>query len=592
MELTSVIPSVSPVLRCCALTLTLVAASASAFAQEPAPAQPVPPPPPESQPKPVPPATAGPVRRITIDEAVASALQQNVALRVQRMNPGITELDIAQAYGSWLPALTGQLFYQDLAQPVATILQSGAGQTNFTQSQWLGNFGVEQVLPTGGSYSLGYEASRTRNNNQFATLNPNTRGNLSFSFTQPLLRNRGVDSTRLNIQISKNNLAISDLELRNTVVTTVRNVKNAYWNLAVALSNLAVQQQTLELSRQTLGDNRKRVEVGTMAPIDIVQAEAEVASNEENVIIAEQTVAQAQDRLRALLLDPGTPEFWNTTFEPADTPALAANPVDVEAAVENAIKNRLDLQQTRKQLENNETRIRFFQNQVLPAVGLNVDYGLAGLGGTVINRDTTDPLNPVGDVTRTVRPYSDVIQDILGFDYPTWSASIQVSYPLGRNPNRVNLERARLQNDQSQLQLRDLERQVIQQVRDLARQVNTNLRRVATTRAARTLAERRLEAEQKKFGVGLSTTFNVLQAQRDLAAARNNEQNAILDFENSRVDFEASQEASISGGSGINVVGSGATGNNNTSTLGAGGQQVGAGNGGQNGANGGQQRQF
>ena len=266
--------------------------------------------------------------------------------------------------------------------------------------------------------------------------------------------------------------------------------------------------------------------------------------------------------------------------------------MDVDSAVDNAIKNRLDLQQTRKQLENNETRIRFFQNQVLPAVGLNVDYGLAGLGGTVINRDTTDPLNPGGEVTRTSRPYTDVVRDVLGFDYPTWSASLQVSYPLGRNPNRVNLERARMQNDQAQLQLRDLERQVIQQVRDLARQVNTNLRRVATTRAARTLAERRLEAEQKKFGVGLSTTFNVLQAQRDLAAARNNEQNAILDFENSRVDFEASQEASISGGSGISVVGGGATGNNNTSTLGSGGQQVGTGNnGGQNGT-GGQQRQF
>ncbi len=589
MELTSVIRSASPLLRCCVLALSLAGAGAGVSAQEPPPAQPVPPPPPESQPKPATPPPAGPVRRITIDEAVASALEQNVALRVQRMDPTISELDIAQAYGTWLPALSGSLFYQDTEQPVATILQSGAA--NFQQNQWIGSFGVDQVLPTGGNYSIGYEASRTESNNQFATLNPNTRGNLTFSFTQPLLRNRSVDSTRLNIQVSRNNLQISELDLRNTVVTTVRNVKNAYWDLAVALSNLAVQQQTLELARQTLADNRKRVEVGTMAPIDIVQAEAEEASNEENVIIAEQTVAQAQDRLRALMLDPGTPDFWTTTFEPADTPALAAQPVDVEAAVAAAMTNRLDLQQARKQLENIETRIRFFQNQVLPAVGLNVDYGLAGLGGTVINRDTTDPLNPGGVVSRTTRPYSDVVRDIFGFDFPTWSASVQVNYPLGRNPNRVNLERARLQNDQSQLQLRDLERQVVQQVRDLARQVNTNLRRVATTRAARTLAERRLEAEQKKFGVGLSTTFNVLQAQRDLAAARNNEQSAILDFEKSRVDFEAAQEASISGASGIAVVGSGSGGaGGNTSTLGSGGQQVGTGQQGTGGGVGGGQQ--
>ncbi len=576
MEQTSVIRSAFPLLRCCALTLALAGTGVGAFAQEPPPAQPVPPPPPEAQPKPDTPPTTTPARRITIDEAVASALEQNVALRVQRMDPTITELDVAQAYGAWLPALTGQLFYQSLEQPVATTLQSG--EDNFQQTQVSGNIGLEQFLPTGGSYSVGYEASRSKSNNRFATLNPNTRGNLTFSFTQPLLRNRTIDNTRLNIQVSKNNLAISDLELRNTVVTTVRNVKNAYWDVAVALSNLAVQQQTLELARQTLGDNRKRVEVGTMAPIDIVQAEAEVASNEENVIIAEQTVAQAQDRLRALVLDPGTPDFWSITFEPADTPALAANPVDVDAAVDNAIRNRLDLQQTRKQLETLATRIGFLQNQTLPAVGLNIDYGLAGLGGL----QTTDPsggLDPTQNPITERIAYSEVLRDIFGFSYPTWSASIQVNYPIGRNPNRVNLERARLQNDQSQLQLRDQERQVIQQVRDLARQVNTNLRRVATTRAARTLAESRLEAEQKKFGVGLSTTFNVLQAQRDLAAARNNEQSAILDFEKSRVDFEASQEASISGGTGISLTGTGGGAGTNTTTTGGGGQQIGGGGG-------------
>ncbi len=573
MELTYVIRSVPPLLPCCALAFFLVGAAVETSAQAPAATQPVLPPPSSASPPPVAP-PPGPVRRITIDEAVASALEQNVSLQVQRMDPTITALDLAQAYGSWLPALTGSFRFQSLEQPVATTLQSGA--SNFKQDQLVGSFGVEQFLPSGGSYVLGYQASRAKNNNRFATLNPNTQGNLTFSFDQPLLRNRGVDSTRLNIQISKNNMAISDLDLRNTVVTTARNVKNAYWDLAVALSNLAVQQQTLELARQTLGDNRKRVEVGTMAPIDIVQAEAEVASNEENVIIAEQTVAQAQDRLRALVLDPGTPDFWNTTFEPADTPALAANPVDVDAAVANAVQNRLDLQQTRKLLESNETRIKFLQNQVLPAIGVSVDYGLAGLGGTVISAPSGG-IDPSTQVTTTQIGYSDVLRDVFGFSFPTWTAAVNVSYPLGRNPNRVNLERARLQNEQSQLQLRDQERQVVQQVRDLARQVNTNLRRVSTTRVARTLAERRLEAEQKKFGVGLSTTFNVLQAQRDLAAARNNEQRAILDFEKSRVDFDAAQEASISTGSGITVLSTGTGGaGTNTSTLGAGGQQVGS----------------
>jgi outer membrane protein TolC len=548
-----VIPSVPHTFRrgLAALALTLTATTASA--QGPLLQAPVV----STQPL----AATGPVRRVSVDEAVTMALEQNVSLQVQKMNPGISELDVVQAYGTWLPALTSQLFYQSLEQPVNTLLQGNA--QSFKQDQVFGNFGVEQVLPTGANYSVGYQATRNENNNLFATLNPSTQGNFTFSFSQPLLQNRTIDATRQQILISKNNLAISEMQFRNTVVSTVRAVKNAYWDLVVAQSALEVQRQTLELSRQTLGDNRKRVEVGTMAPIDIVQAEAEVAANEETVIIAEQTVAQAQDQLRALILDPRTADFWITTFETADPPSLATSPVDVEAAVQKAIANRLDLQQARKQLESNDVRARFFKNQVLPSLTADVNYGLAGLGGTVITRGPGNGLQPGPIISEDTRPYSEVLGDVLAFEYPTWSVSLNLRYPIGRNANRVNLERQLLQNEQTLLQLRDLERQVVQQVRDLGRQVNTNLKRVATTQAARTLAERRLEAEQKKFGVGLSTTFNVLQAQRDLAQARNNEQRAILDFEKSRVDFEASQEASVSGAGGGSVTLSSATGTGN-----------------------------
>ncbi len=559
--MTSVIPSVPFRFRRGLVALAMASAAAGASAQTPTT------PPPAAAGTP-----AGPVRRITIDEAVTMALEQNVSLQVQRMNPAFSELDLAQAYGGWLPTLTGRLNFQSVESPVASILQSAADSASYQQKQAVGTFGVEQFLPTGGSYTLGYEASRTKTNDRFTTLNPNTRGNLRFNFTQPLLRDRAIDNTRQQILVSKNNLAISEMQFRNIVVATVRSVKNAYWDLVVAQSALAVQQQTLDLSRQTLADNRKRVEVGTMAPIDIVQAEAEVASNEENVIIGEQSVAQAQDQLRALILGPQAPDFWATTFEPADPPSLATTPVDVNAAVEKALAGRLDLQQSRKQLENNDIRIKYWRNQTLPAVSAAVDYGLAGLGGSLINRQGSDPLNPGAETgERTLIPYTDVLGDVLGFTYPTWSVSVNVRYPIGRNANRVNLERQQLTNEQNLLQLRDLERQVVQQVRDLARQVNTNLQRVATTQAARSLAERRLEAEQKKFGVGLSTTFNVLQAQRDLAVARNNEQRAILDFEKSRVDFEAAQEASISGSGGsLNV--------NNAGTQNGGGTTTNTGN--------------
>lgn len=265
---------------------------------------------------------------------------------------------------------------------------------------------------------------------------------------------------------------------------------------------------------------------------------------------------------------------------------LSPTPVDIDAAVGVAMQNRLDLKTARARLENNATRIRFLKNQVLPQLSANVDYGLAGLGGTVINRvvDPNDPLGVGSVTTETVRRYSQVLQDIGAFNFPTWTVSLQFRYPLGRNGDRVNLVRAEMGNDQSLLALQDTERQVVQQVRDLGRQVNTNLRRVGSTQAARALAEKRLEAEEKKFAVGLSTTFNVLQAQRDLAAARNNEQRAILDYVKSLVDFEAAQEASIGGGGGgVSVVTGGGTGQITGGGTGGGAGAQGGGTGGQGG---------
>src|SRR5690606_12364225 len=162
----------------------------------------------------------------------------------ERMNPNITELDLSQAYSAWLPALTGNLRFNSSSTPPSSFLETD--EDSLTSKTFSGTGGVEQFLPSGGSYTFGFQGSRNETNNAFAALTPSTRGNLTFSFTQPLLRNRSIDNTRQQILVSRTNLAISEFDLRNTVVTTIRNVKNAYWDLVVALSNLAVQQQTLE----------------------------------------------------------------------------------------------------------------------------------------------------------------------------------------------------------------------------------------------------------------------------------------------------------------------------------------------------------
>jgi outer membrane protein TolC len=271
--------------------------------------------------------------------------------------------------------------------------------------------------------------------------------------------------------------------------------------------------------------------------------------------VAEAAIGQAEDRLKSLVLDPATPDFWNIKLELADVNPYQVQAIDLDAAVRTALDKRTDLQQARKTLESSDINIRYARNQTLPEVNLQVNYGLTGLGGTQFERGAGFPGPVVGQIDRG---FGSVLGDLFTNSYPNWTFSVTVGYPLGIASEEANLARARLQYSQSQVQIKNIELQVVTQVRDVARQANSNGKRVDTTRASRQLNERRLEAEEKKFAAGTSTSFFVFQAQRDLAEARNNELRALLDYNKSLVDFETVQESAIGGGGGtITVAGSG-----------------------------------
>jgi len=335
------------------------------------------------------------------------------------------------------------------------------------------------------------------------------------------------------------------VQLRQTVITTLRQVKYAYWNLAYAVENLKVQQQSLDLARESLKNNKSRVGIGTMAPIDIVEAEAEVARNEEAVIIAEAQITRAEDALRQVIFDPKNPDFWRTTFELTDPPVFRVQDIDLDAAVKRALDNRTDLVNMRKSLEATDVNIRYFKNQTLPDLNVRAGYGLTGQGGTNYTFSDTFPPVPISIVDNG---WGSVYSQMLSNDFHNWSLAVTVGYPLGRSGAEAALARARVSYSQQQLELRNQELTVATQVREVVRTLNTNRKRVDATRASRDLAQRRLDAEQKKFQAGMSTNFFVVQAQRDLASAKNAELQAILDYSRSLVDFETVQEAPVVGG--------------------------------------------
>jgi outer membrane protein len=341
------------------------------------------------------------------------------------------------------------------------------------------------------------------------------------------------------------------------VVQTGRNVRNAYWDLVYARNNLDVQRQSLSLAQQSLRDNRSRVEIGTMAPIDIIEAQAEVARREESVILAEAQISRAEDRLRSLISNPSQPDFWTMRIEPTDEAGFTPVNVDVEGAVRAALDKRTDLAVSKKTIESNDISIRYLRNQSLPDVTTSINYSALGLGGTQRQLQVI-PGQPPTILSSRDRSFGSVIGDAFGGAYPTWNFNVQLSYPIGNSNAEANLARARLQNQQAERQLESQKLNVATQIRDLARNVQTNGKRVEATRSARALSEERLRAEEKKFQAGMTSSFLVFQAQRDLSQARNNELQAIIDYLKSVVDFQTAQEAPLAGGGGVAPVNTGA----------------------------------
>ncbi|MEX2663277.1 MAG: TolC family protein [Vicinamibacterales bacterium] len=503
-------------------------------------------PPPVAAPVAQPPAPAvpsGPEIQLTADDAVRMALENNLGVRSQRLEPQISNLNVAQARAAFTPNLTSTSSTRSSTSP-PDFLASGGTSTTTTSESMSTSVGVSQnVRWGGGRYTFGVDASR-REVNFTSSFNPQLNSNLNASYVQPLLRNFRIDGARQQLMVARKNEEIADLQLRQQLTTTERIVRNAYYDLVGAIAGLDVFRQSLELSKTSLQQNERRVEVGAMAQIDILEAQAEVAQREESVIIAEADIKRLEDNLRTLVMNPAQPDFWTARLVPTERPTLTAQPLDVEAAVQNALATRTDLAQARKRFESTQITLDYARNQRLPDVNLIANYNTVGVAGTQFQFGGGFP--PIIE-SQSQRSFADAIRDVFGNDFKTWSVQLQINYPIGTSQAEAQVASTRLQREQEQNTLRELEVGIIAQVRDAGRQVSTSLQRVQSTERARQFAERRLEAEQKRVTVGLSTTFQYFQAQRDLANVRQQELRAIIDYNRALVNFQAVQQAPLGG---------------------------------------------
>jgi HAE1 family hydrophobic/amphiphilic exporter-1 len=462
--------------------------------------------------------------RLTVDDAVRMALENNVDLAGDRLDPQIGDARVAAAAGVFRPSLTSSLGQNNQLQPPASLLFPTATRNDVVTS----SVGLSQRLPRfGTSYSLSWDTSHTDSNSFLNSYNPLVRSGLSFNVSQPLLRDFATDSARQQLVISRTNRTIADARLQESVVHTTAAVKTAYWNLVSARANVEARHSAVALAEELARVNKAKVDVGQSPPLDLLSAQAEVAANQEQLIVAETAIRQAEDRLRLLIFDATRRDVWNVPLDPADAPPVGVTALDVEAAVTRALADRTDLLQLRKSIETANAAQKLAGNQKLPDIRANASYQASGLGGTEVLRTGGFPGTIVGPGSIT----------------PFGSVGVSVSYPIGGSVDEANYTRSRLEVAQAEQRVKSAEARTIQQVRDAAWKVEMNAKRLDTTRVARALAEQRMNAEQKRYEVGMSTSFLVIQAQRDLAQAKTNELSAILSYDLSLVDFEALQQA-------------------------------------------------
>jgi outer membrane protein TolC len=501
----------------------------------------------------VPPPPAGTQVDLTLQDATTRALERNLELAVERLNPQTFDLNIARIQAAYRPTATSQFGQRAVVQPPTNQLNGGNIVQNDTTTY---NAGIAQNLPWGGgSVSFQFNNNKQVTSNIFANFNPTFTSNFNFQVSQPLLRGFLIDNNRQQLRVTAISRDISEIQLRGTIATTLASVRNTYFELVYALEAVQVARGSLTLAEKLVEDNQARVEIGTMAPLDVVQAQAEVATRRQAVAQAEATWRTSELALKRLIVSGTDDPLWRSSINPVDRPVFAPEPLDVEGAVRKALEARTDLEQARRQIDANDFTMRFMRNQTLPALDLTATYGAQGLGGRQFIRQGSGLGSTV--IGEIPGGYADALRTLSGRDYPTWNFQMNLSYPIGASAADANYARARVQLSQSTAQLRALELQAATDVTNAALQVENGLTRYQAALAARELAQTRLEAEQSRFDVGLSTNFFVVQAQRDLATAQNSELRALLDYRRALVDFQRVQEAPANRGAGITTINAG-----------------------------------
>jgi outer membrane protein len=476
-----------------------------------------------------------PMVTMTLVGAIDRALERNLDIQTARLGPRMQAFSLQAARAAFTPTISGTYGYNNSTRQSTSQLDGGARTTTERHTF---NTSLSQTVPWyGGRLSADFQNSRTETNNSFATRNPSYNSTLSFSYTQPLLAGRRTDNQRTALQTEEIQGQISDIQVNAQIANITEEVRIRYWNLRASIEQIEIQRRALAQAQELLAQNELRVQLGSMAQIEVIQAQSQVAAAEQALLNAEVQWRNAELGLKSVLLSGADDPLLGQTINPTELPTLREQAVDLQAALEIALRERTDLRQQRQQLEISALELEVTDNSRLPDLNLTASYSLQGVGGNIFDRpDFGAPPTLVEQ-----GGYLDGLSSIAAFDTPTWNLSMNFSYPIGMRSSKANSERAKLQFEQGQLAIRGQELAVVTEVTDAGLAVtDTNLQLQAAQRS-RELAEESAVATVTRFNAGVATNFEVGQANDDLTAARLSELRALINHINAIAEFERVQ---------------------------------------------------
>ncbi|HUP48845.1 MAG TPA: TolC family protein [Thermoanaerobaculia bacterium] len=456
--------------------------------------------------------------RLSLNGALSTAMRNNLGVELQSYDYQMAGFGLRSQYGifDWFGTATAQ----ESSARGATI--SRAEPTEQTATRL--NLGVSQNLPAGGEYFIGLNNNRLTTVGGFTDISPAYRPSLVFQARQPLMRNFGVDVTRRGILIARNTLGISQEQFRTVLMTTAVNVEQAYLDLVYARRSVEVVKESLFLALDQARITQIRIDVGASAPLDILQPRVQIATTEEQLIVAVARVRDAEDRLRALLNLPR--QQWDNPIIPTDAVEYTPMNVDMEAAVTRALELRPELRQAALVSDTREVQYLFARNQARPRLDFNVSYSAAGVAGRALV--DIDPVTgtPVFETT----PYSTALRQVFGNDFPSWTFGLNLDLPFTNIGARAEARRAELDLERSRTDQEQSRQVVMLNVRAAVRDIDTAARTIVASRTAREAAERNLEAERRRYENGMTTNFQVLQIQQQLSDARVRELQSLIGY--------------------------------------------------------------